>query len=436
MSTEVFAKRSATPPVWRRAATRPPRSKLFGNAFACLIPMLMFIEVKLVGRLFLSEILLLCMLPFLLIARGQLLLAPLPKKLILLGLAWLLSQILTDAIRGTPFEDWSRGWSKIIFLLLDFSAIYLYLNGKEKRFFLFAAGIALGQILAYFLNPNIYAEGLPWKFGYGTAITLLAVLASQIRAIEGRKFSSSAIILGVGVLNFYMGFRSLGLICLLAGGFVAVKQSNRFSLKKMKRSKVAMLILLSGVAIYGITALYDYGATEGWLGMEARDKYLMQSSGDMGILLGGRTESLASSQAILDSPLIGHGSWAKDQRYVDLMQNKLEQLGYEVIGVRESDQIPSHSYLLGSWVEAGILGALLWIWILRLVYRFFRAAYLSPVRPAPWVIFSAFLLSWNVLFSPFGADHRLLAAYQIALIMLALRATGEQSKGQLIRKAS
>jgi hypothetical protein len=77
----------------------------------------------------------------------------------------------------------------------------------------------------------------------------------------------------------------------------------------MRWSKVAMR-----VAIYGITVLYEYGASEGWLGDEAREKYLIQSSGDMGILLGGRTQILASAQAIIDSPVIGHGSRAKDSK--------------------------------------------------------------------------------------------------------------------------
>ncbi|MFZ2404143.1 MAG: hypothetical protein WAW41_03330, partial [Methylobacter sp.] len=366
MSTEKLSERCAPLPAWGLSKTPSLRSGLFGNVFACLIPALIFIEVEFVGRLFLSEILLLGLLPFLLKARGRLLLAPLPRKLMLLGLAWLLAQIVTDVIRDTPLEDWSRGWSKIAFLLLNFSAIYLYLNGESKRFFSFAVGIALGQILAYFLNPNVFVEDYPWKFGYGMAITLLAVLASQTGFFEKRKFLSSGIILGMGVLNLYMDFRSLGLVCLLAGGFISVKKSNRVGLKKLKRSEIAMLVLLGGMAIYGITALYDYSVTEGWFGAEVRDKYLMQSSGDMGVLLGGRSEILASGQAIIDSPIIGHGSWAKDQKYADILVYALSQHGYDIHGIYESDLIPSHSYIMGAWVEAGLVGAIFWFFGLML----------------------------------------------------------------------
>jgi hypothetical protein len=99
--------------------------EFLANAIAFALPTMMFVEVRMVGRLFLTEIILICMLPFLMMRRGSLLLDRLPRKLLILGLAWLLSQILTDAIRSTPFEDWSRGWSKIVFLLTNFAAIHL-----------------------------------------------------------------------------------------------------------------------------------------------------------------------------------------------------------------------------------------------------------------------------------------------------------------------
>lgn len=420
MSTEVLAEQCATPTVRSRSTAQARRSDLLGNAAALIIPMLLFMEVKLVGRLFLSEILLLCMLPLLLIARGRLLFAPLPRKLFFFGLAWLWAQILTDFIRDTPFDDWSRGWSKIIFLLLNFSTIYLLLNGKAKRFFLFAVGIALGQILIYLFNPNIYAEGLPWKFGYGLALTLFVVLASQIRIVARRTYWSATFIFGVGALNFYMGFRSLGLICLLTAAFVLVKQSNLLRLRRMKLSKVTLLILLGGVVIYGITELYEYSASEGWLGNKARDEYLVQSAGDMGILLGGRTEILASAQAVIDSPIIGHGSWAKDPKYVDIMENTLLQHGYEIQGEIESDLIPTHSYIMGAWVESGFVGAIFWIWVLVLAARTLIATYGTNSTLTPLIAFVAFNLLWNIPFSPFGAEARLYVAYDLSLMMFAL----------------
>jgi hypothetical protein len=51
----------------------------------------------------------------------------------------------------------------------------------------------------------------------------------------------------------------------------------------------------------------------------------------------------------------------------------------------------------------------------------FGTAYSSEVVPMPWVVISGLLLLWNIPFSPFGAEQRLIAAYQVAIVILALR---------------
>jgi len=83
--------------VWseRYFVTEAREVDIWGNVFACLIPMLMFMEVNLGGRLFLSEILFAVMLPWLLVIRGHLLADQLPRRLLLLGLLWLLALIVS-----------------------------------------------------------------------------------------------------------------------------------------------------------------------------------------------------------------------------------------------------------------------------------------------------------------------------------------------------
>ena len=138
-----------------------PEKEIFGDAVVLLIPSLIFIEITVVGRLFLPEIISFCLLLFLLISRGRMLFAPMPKRFILLGLFWLFSQIITDVVRETPFDDFARGWSKIVFLLLNFSSLYLLIYGNEKRLLLFAAGITIGQILDYYISPGGFAWSYP-----------------------------------------------------------------------------------------------------------------------------------------------------------------------------------------------------------------------------------------------------------------------------------
>ena len=64
-------------------------------------------------------------------------------------------------------------------------------------------------------------------------------------------------------------------------------------------------------------------------GEDVQKKYQMEASGKYGVLLGGRTELLASLPAVYDSPILGHGSWAKDRIYYIGEVRALELLRYK-----------------------------------------------------------------------------------------------------------
>ncbi len=76
-----------------------------------------------------------------------------------------------------------------------------------------------------------------------------------------------------------------------------------------------MTMAAAGVALSAIRV----ASSIGFLGEEAQKKNETQSQSRGGILIGGRPEILVSSQAVLDSPILGHGSWAKDPKYTDML---------------------------------------------------------------------------------------------------------------------
>jgi len=94
----------------------------------------------------------------------------------------------------------------------------------------------------------------------------------------------------------------------------------------------------------------------------------MQAHGEYGLIVGGRSEILVSAQAIMDSPILGHGSWAKNEEYAAMLNYLRESMGYVAQGKHESGLIPTHSHIFGAWVEAGILGAVFWLWILTVAH--------------------------------------------------------------------
>jgi O-antigen ligase len=391
-----------------------------------LIPLLQFVQIPVVGELLGPEVALLALAPLLVIMRGRRLFYPLPRTFLLLATLWLFSQIFTDVVRNTPFVDFSRGWAKIALALIAFSALYLLLYGHRRRIILFAAGLALGGILTYYLNPNPYAEYYWWKFGLGIPLSLLMVLLST--ALNVRKLKILGIFLLVlgAFVNFYLDFRSLGAIMVLTACYQVLQAfMGRRGGAVLPRHLVVLGIVLGAVALATFKG-YEYAAQEGLLGEDARQKYEMQSQGEYGLFLGGRSEILVSSRAILDSPLIGHGSWAKDCSYTNLLSGLQSRLGYASPAYNESCLIPAHSHIFGAWVEAGILGAVFWLWVLTLAVRVLLRLYRANERLAPVAAFFAFLLLWDLFFSPYGLELRYRTPYEVVLMMTFLPTTLRQ----------
>jgi hypothetical protein len=174
------------------------------------------------------------------------------------------------------------------------------------------------------------------------------------------------------------------------------------------------------VLVVGTLELYDAAASSGLLGSDAQAKYIQQS-GTLGVLVGGRPEILVTTQAIIDSPVLGHGSWASDFTYAELLSDRLSSFGYEV-GAAPSDTalIPAHSYLMGSWVWAGFLGGLFWLVVVGLAIWMLANLYSFRTNLAPLLVFSTMLLLWNIAFSPYGFSGRITAAYGVTLCLLGL----------------
>jgi hypothetical protein len=162
---------------------RPGAIFLWGRAriswydlLAFAAPLFRFVRFQFIGFLLGTDLILWSAFPFVVISRGGLLDAALPRRFLFLGLLWLLGQILTDIVRATPLDELTRGWSMIGATLVDFVVLYALLSDNRRRIILYALGIAIGTCAEYFLNPYGYSLTEPWKFGVGPAISGLIVL--------------------------------------------------------------------------------------------------------------------------------------------------------------------------------------------------------------------------------------------------------------------
>ena len=104
--------------------------------------------------------------------------------------------------------------------------------------------------------------------------------------------------------------------------------------------------------------------------------------------------------------------------------NRAKDLGLKIQGdvtTLRKETIPSHSYFFGAWVDAGIFGGVFWLYILSMsllgAYRLLGV----PQLFLPLSIFTILTLVWNILFSPFGADSRFIAAYHVVILFWVIR---------------
>jgi hypothetical protein len=419
-----------------RHAAKPERIGLFDHVLAFLIPLTAYLKADVGGTIFGQDIAAIVLLPILLYRYGPGRLQHIRILFIMLGV-WLAGQMLTDAIRGSAPEDFLRGWSRIIFLGLQAAMLWMLLSRRWSLFVTYMAGVGIESIIAA-RHLDFPMSEYPWKFGIGLGIVILASVAGSMLGRRGRFLSlwgSPFLLTVAGALALYKGSRSVFGSALMAAMFLFIADyiASRPRTSRLITPRMFTVFVLGGfVAAQLLLSVYGTLAESGSLGRDAREKYELQSAGDTNLLQGGRIETLVSIQAIKDSPIIGHGSWAHDMTYVRMLARRTAELGLKDTEGTEgkSDLIPSHSHLFGAWVEAGITGAIFWMWALWLclvaLYRLLKDRQI----PSPVVVVAVFTMMWDVPFSPMGAEVRFIRAADFALLMYIIR-SAEVAKHRL-----
>lgn len=173
------------------------------------------------------------------------------------------------------------------------------------------------------------------------------------------------------------------------------------------------LLTLAAIANVIFSLIFSMNWVNSYLDESTAAKYKRQATSPVGMLLAGRSETLVSVQAFMDSPIFGHGSWAQDKSgYLAQYATLLYRYGIND-DIQEIDQtlIPAHSFIFGSLVWSGIVGGLFWIF---LTYRVMKMYLRNPAAMPIYFHVGLVIYLWNVLFSPFGADGRWPTAIFIA----------------------
>jgi hypothetical protein len=414
----------------------PDESSPAGDVLAILaifaLPFGLLYEVNFIGQLYSTELVFLILLPFLLFVGNPIDPKATRATLLLIGI-WLLALMVADFYRGTFIGDYLRGWAKMIFLAINFYVLSRLLTTDQRVIAWFIGwNIAFG-IFAYLGNDEWATR---WKFGLGPAS--LHVFAGLLIATPLYRFRILPAILSLACLGFAVAslffnarndFLSLFISSLLLA-VCSTKVTRRAFASLWDRHSWTLLV--AGILFaYGAGQIYITGASSGVFGDDAREKLQSQQAVGLdpvlGTIVGGRGEFFSSTAAIGDSPLMGHGSWPRSAYYFSIYLDAVRTYGSPE-AVKEANRtiyfgeplIPVHSIFFGAWVEAGIIGAVVWVVIIRQIFKTIRSAIDVKSSVDFVILLVGMSLIWDIFFSPFGAERRLEWAF--AFVLLSLRA--------------
>lgn len=334
---------------------------------------------------------------------------------------------------------WMNGTDPLSPNVFAYASFALYFCGISvlardiQRIATVMLGIACGStvffvLIGTFLTATGSITDL-WKYGVAPAATVFVL---YLGAARGARWPTVAVLLiGLAGVSLILNYRSHALVC---GGVALL-----LALSKYKGGTLPLVVRLATVVAFGalFSWLLELAARDGLLGQSLREKVLMQSDGSLPMLLAGRTEPPLSLTAIFQRPLLGWGNADNISReaYVHA-QHTAMQIGFdrsfpfEYAWKLPNGSLSLHSILLGSWAEAGVLAALVPLWLLWACYRLIFVSGAAGVW-TPLLMYLGMQATWDILFSPWSYNLPAVFAV-IACSYVALQTPGRHRSGAAI----
>lgn len=358
--------------------------------------------VNLVGRISGAEILAVATLPFVgyrrLWHKHRLL-----GQVLLFLICLLLVQIVSDVINKSLFVNYIRGWSAIFVSIVTiiFLVNNLYNSRNNLAYYLFFSALA-GLVF----NDHSYSIS---KFQDDTnafKVILVPLLNPAVLLLglyyyrRKNKLIVSSIFFAFGIVCIAMDARSNSIIFLLAALMLYFKNSYR----RVSTSKIVIFSTFSVIFLYGCYFFYlNMVLNDNFGGINAQTQLAKVTNlyNPFELLIYGRTDFFVLIMAGLDSPFIGHGSWAPDigGRYSFLTASIADSSH-----TGSSEFIRAHSVLMGYFAYGGIFAAsligLLYFTLWRYAMKLYKTEYF--VEYLPIIIVLSIEMLWHLFFSPIG----------------------------------
>ncbi len=349
------------------------------------------------------------------------------RRLMGLFLLAALAQVASDFINDAEITGTLKRSSTYIIIFVLIAALQWLGRRDPSRIYAILVGYSLSWILILFIGSDAIPlyEFEPWRLGLGYAATVF--LCVMIAAIPALTRFGAAALLAMAIVHVALGSRAMAIMAAITA--LATFISNASAHSAPSPFRVGVLIRGSILGLPLLAAGYYamiFTVDAHILPEEVEARMDTQLNSRYGLIVASRPGIVAAMYAISRRPLTGYGSTGSDP-YVTDYYDELAAAGfgeesyYQILKDKqlegESAALPSHSHLLGAWVEGGVLASLVWFAVLSLAIYVLSRVVLWRRNEAPLFIFISLTTVWDILFSP--GPHRMDMAIRILVLCYA-----------------
>ena len=361
------------------------------------------------------------------------------RRLHKLAIIWVIGTAISNYYNDIDQIDFIKGIFFLIVLILIIPPIYELIYEKPERLVLFFLGYGFGQLLAPYtmLEDNISERLLSDVYFFYALASLFSGVAYYLYLKGYRNFALYFRYL-IAVVGLFNMARNPFLMCCIAFLLILlIKKDSDYEVNDaiyVFRQKVPRYFCIAFLALIIADSIYEPLAANGTLGKEAQKKYLKQKISGGNVLEGGRRETFMGIQLIAEKPMWGYGSYAKDRKNAFHKRYAAEhKIEYKNVSTKDK-LLPSHSHIVGAWMQNGICGGLFWIYVFYMCWKIFMSGcIMCEPRMLCLLMFQSCSFLWDICFSPFG-DRALTMFFLITLFVIYDRLKKGDYENELVQK--
>ena len=315
--------------------------------------------------------------------------------------------ILSDLLNSSPLANLMRGWARMAFMAADLIALNAITRRHPMRILAFITGLAVGLLLT--VERLSMAPGW-YKIGIATPALLLSISLFSVIRHRRRYALVVAAWVALGLLNFYLDFRSLGGTCFLCGAVTLAK------IVAGVRYRALYSVLLAASLACGVAVgMYSYNSTQSVYGERRTQSNSWRLAAAKGAIYG-----------ISQSPWIGNGSWARSSDTDAVIRATFAQANGK--RVTNDQGVAGHSQVLQVWYEAGVVAIVFFTFVLFFAVKTLWDAifHIGMNELFGVTLYFSITAILGYFFSPFGGIARFFMAAGISLFLIQWRLLKQQ----------